>query len=139
MSMRKKAIISISSNQEENNDDSIEVVTPGEFYKEENEYCAVYNETEISGMEGTTTTLKISPSRISLLREGTTSAKMDFEENNPCVTLYNTPYGMLELKIDTQKLNIDIDDKGGEVFINYHMSIAGQNPQATELKIKIKS
>ena len=137
--MDKKALISISSAQKESKEDKIEVVTPGKFYKEHDTYYAVYDETEISGMEGTTTTLQIWPNKLSLVRIGTTSAKMEFEKNSPCTTLYNTPYGMLEIKIETNDLKVEVGDSGGEVSVNYNMSIAGQKPQNTELQIKIKS
>ncbi|WP_055669374.1 DUF1934 domain-containing protein [Desnuesiella massiliensis] len=137
--MDKKALISISSAQKESKEDKIEVVTPGKFYKEEDTYYAVYDETEISGMEGTTTTLQIWPNKLSLVRIGTTSAKMEFEKNSPCTTLYNTPYGMLEIKIETNDLKVEVGDGGGEISVNYNMSIAGQKPQNTELQIKIKS
>ena len=46
--MKKKAIISISSNQEIDKEDMIEVVTPGDFYSEGNGYHVAYEETEIS-------------------------------------------------------------------------------------------
>lgn len=137
--MKKKYIISISSKQTIDKDDVIEVVTPGEFYKENNKYYAIYDETEISGMEGTKTTLEISENKVALIREGSTNARMDFEEENQCVTLYNTPYGVLELKINTNKIDIDVNDDGGAVFINYDMNISGQGSQTTELNIKIKS
>lgn len=137
--MNKKAVISISSNASLEKDDLIEVLTPGEYYKEKDTYYAVYDETEISGMEGTTTTLEIRPNKLSLVREGTTSAKMEFEKNNKYVTLYNTPYGVLELLIQTNELSMEVDDNGGQIFINYNMSISGQKPQRTELKINIKA
>jgi uncharacterized beta-barrel protein YwiB (DUF1934 family) len=137
--MTRKAIIGISSNQTSKKDDIIEVLTPGEYYKKAGVYYAVYDETEISGMEGTTTTLEIYDQKITLIREGTTSAKMEFQKNNKYVTLYNTPYGALELIIQTKELTMDISDEGGQIFIDYNMSIAGQNPQKTELKINIKA
>src|SRR5690349_9837156 len=115
----KKAIISVSSKQPEIDENLIEVVTPGEFYKEGDSYYANYNETEISGMEGTKTTLRIFPKRLLLVREGTTTAEMNFEEKLEHITLYNTPHGILELKIKTKDLNINIDDKGGDIEINY--------------------
>ncbi|SHI70416.1 DUF1934 domain-containing protein [Clostridium intestinale] len=137
--MKKKALISIISNQNYEDDDVIEVVTPGEFYINNDGYEAIYEETEISGMEGTTTKLKIFGNEISLEREGTTTTKMDFKKNNNYITLYNTPYGMLELKINTKNLKIDMSDDGGEVQIDYNLSISGQPPQETQLKIKINS
>jgi len=74
--MKKKAIISVSSKQTDE-EEPIEVVTPGSFYKKNDSYYAVYKETELSGMEGTTTTLKIKKDKFSLIRMGSTSTKMD--------------------------------------------------------------
>ncbi|KAJ53283.1 uncharacterized beta-barrel protein YwiB (DUF1934 family) [Clostridium tetanomorphum] len=139
--MKKKALISVSSIQSKKKEDTIEVVTPGDFYKKENCYYVVYNETEISGMEGTTTTFRINSqdNKFSLIRMGTTSTKMEFEEKKDNTILYNTPYGTLELKLDTKKLDIDVNDEGGNVTINYNMGVSGQKPQNTILKITIKA
>jgi uncharacterized beta-barrel protein YwiB (DUF1934 family) len=137
--MRKQAIISLISKQKENENDIIEVVTPGKFYKKEQEYYVVYEETEISGMEGTTTTLKINKDKLTLLRKGTTNTKMIFEEDYRDTILYSTPHGVLELLVDTKQIQIDINDMGGEVKVNYDMSIAGQNPLTTQLEVSIKS
>ena len=41
------------------NDELIEVVTPGSLKKENDEIVAMYKETEISGMSGTDTKLRI--------------------------------------------------------------------------------
>lgn len=136
--MEKKAVISISSNQTANND-TIEVLTPGSYVKNKNHYYAIYDETQISGMEGTTTRLEIYPEKLFLIREGTTSATMEFEKNNNFMTLYNTPYGVLELQIKTKDLKVNVGDNGGEVFIDYLMSVGGQKPQKTELRINIKA
>ncbi|MFL0195572.1 DUF1934 domain-containing protein [Clostridium sp. WILCCON 0269] len=135
--MKKKAIISVSSKQVDN--EVIEVVTPGNFYMKNDSYYAVYEETELSGMEGTTTTLKIKDDKFSLIRMGSTSTKMDFNKNKKSVSIYKTPYGTIELKIQTSRLNININEAGGDVFVNYSMSAAGQAPQNTQLRINIKT
>lgn len=136
--MKQKAIISVSSKQSLNEEEVIEVVTPGDFYKKENYYYAVYEETELSGMSGTRTTLKIGKDKFSLIRMGSTSAKMDFDKKNKNISMYNTPYGTLELKIETKDLEIDIDNNGGDVLVNYDMSLSGQTPYSTMLKVNIK-
>jgi uncharacterized beta-barrel protein YwiB (DUF1934 family) len=137
--MKQKAIISVSSKQSINEEELIEVVTPGDFYKKENYYYAVYEETELSGMNGTKTTLKIGKDKFSLIRMGSTSAKMDFDKKNKNISMYNTPYGTLELKIETKDLDIDIDDHGGNILVNYNMSLSGQTPYSTMLKVNIKT
>ncbi len=136
--MKKKAIISVSSRQL-GDDENIEVVTPGIFYKENDNYYAEYAETEISGMEGTTTTLKINPDKFSLIRIGSTNAEMDFDKKSNSISMYNTPYGTLELKIETKKLDIKVNEAGGDIFIKYLLSVVGQEPLDTTLKINIKA
>lgn len=136
--MSKKAIISICSTQDIGEKEKIEVVTVGEFSINGDEFIATYDETEISGMEGTKTTLKIKGDKVVLHREGTTSTKMEFQKNNTQVALYNTPYGMLELKTLTKELDLDVNEKGGNISIKYHLIAGGQEPIKTNLDMKIK-
>ncbi|MCY6485603.1 DUF1934 domain-containing protein [Clostridium aestuarii] len=136
---KKKAIISVLSKQKGSENDAIEIVTQGEFYKKEECYYAVYDETELSGMKGTTTTFKIKPDQFSLIRMGSTTGKMNFKHNGKDVSMYNTPYGTLELFIDTQKIDIDINDDGGSIAIGYDMKLEGQKAIKTELDINIKT
>ncbi|EHK2366970.1 DUF1934 domain-containing protein [Clostridium perfringens] len=136
--MSKKAIISICSTQDIGEKEKIEVVTVGEFSINGDEFIATYDETEISGMEGTKTTLKIKGDKVLLHREGTTSTKMEFQKDNTQVALYNTPYGMLELKTSTKELDLDVNEKGGNISIKYHLIAGGQEPIKTNLDMKIK-
>ncbi|MCB2289206.1 DUF1934 domain-containing protein [Clostridium sp. CS001] len=139
--MKKNAIISVVSrqNDSEDEDDIIEVVTPGKFYKEDNSYYAVYEETEISGMKGTTTTLKIDEERFTLIRTGTTNTEMKFKKDARDLTLYNTPHGGLDLTVDTKDLKMNINSNGGDVFIDYDMIIGNQQTLSTILEINIKA
>lgn len=136
--MEKKAIISVISNANIEDDDMIEVVSPGSFEKIEDGFKATYEETEISGMEGTTTILTIKENQVILEREGTTSTKMIFKEDEDSIVLYNTPYGMLEMAISTNNLDVKIDEEGGKLDIEYEMSVYGQPPFNTKLSLSIK-
>lgn len=139
--MKKNAIISVVSKQSDSEDDGdvIEVVTPGQFYKEDNCYYAIYEETEISGMKGTTTTLKIDEERFTLKRTGTTNTEMKFKKYERDLTLYNTPHGALDLTVDTKELKMNVNDNGGDVFIDYDMIVGNQQILSTTLQINIKS
>lgn len=137
--MKKKAVISVTSIQNDDEKEKIEVVTPGDFYKKESCYYVIYDETEISGMKGTTTTIKIFPDKIMLIRMGTTSSKMTFKKDLRDLNLYNTPYGTLELEIITKELDINVDDNGGDISINYEMLVSGKEMYDTVLQINIKT
>ena len=138
MLFEKNATISIVSNASMEEDEKIEVVSPGKFLKKDECYCVIYEETEISGMEGTTTILTIQENQVILEREGTTSTKMIFNEDEDSISLYNTPYGMLEITIITNNLDIQMGEDGGKLDIEYEMSVYGQPSFNTKLSLNIK-
>jgi uncharacterized beta-barrel protein YwiB (DUF1934 family) len=137
--MSKKAVISVASKQSGQEDEAIEIVTQGKFFNKGNSFYAVYDETELSGMAGTTTTIKVNEDKLTLIRLGTTNARVEFKNNHKSVSMYDTPYGTLELGVDTKKLDININDEGGRAFVDYNMSLAGQKPLRTILEINIKA
>ena len=55
------------------------------------------------------------------------------------LTLYNTPHGALDLTVDTRELKMNVDNSGGNVFIDYDMIIGNQQVLSTILEIKIKA
>ena len=137
--MEKSAIISVRSFSDLNKDEVIEVVTPGKFHLGESEFKAVYEESEISGMDGTTTTLVIKGEALILEREGSTTTRMEFKKGEEVVSLYNTPYGMMNINIYTKELDIDMDDDGGVIYTKYILGLEGQSGITIELKVKIRA
>lgn len=137
--MEKSAIISVRSFSDLNKDEVIEVVTPGKFHLGESEFKAVYEESEISGMDGTTTTLVIKDDALILEREGSTTTRMEFKKGEEVVSLYNTPYGMMNINISTKELDIDMDDDGGVIYTKYILGLEGQSGITIELKVKIRA
>lgn len=137
--MEKSAIISVRSFSDLNKDEVIEVVTPGKFHLGESEFKAVYEESEISGMDGTTTTLVIKDEALILEREGSTTTRMEFKKGEEVVSLYNTPYGMMNINISTKELDIDMDEDGGVIYTKYVLGLEGQPGITTELKVKIRA
>ncbi|SJP51764.1 Uncharacterized protein conserved in bacteria [Clostridioides difficile] len=89
-------------------------------------------------MDGTTTTLNIKDNSMVLERVGSINTNMEFKEGVTAVSLYNTPYGILDLNVDTKKLKINIDENGGEIHSKYVLGLEGQEGISTELSIKIK-
>lgn len=63
-----------------------------------------YQETELTGMEGTTTSFLIEGDRATLTRSGTVTSQMVFQPGQPHSSLYNTPWGALTVDIVTTRL-----------------------------------
>lgn len=79
----KKALITVKGIQKnaQNETDTIELVTEGRFSKKGEYYYIKYDESEISGLDKTTTTLKVGEDSVVLMRFGENQSKMIFEKD----------------------------------------------------------
>jgi len=121
-----KVIVNIKSVQKTigEEDGIIEFVTEGEVTFKNDSLYVLYKESELSGMEGNTTTLKIHGDTVIMKRYGSASSKIEYKVGHECTSQYHTPYGVFNLITNTKELMIDIkDNKEGKINIAYDMKI----------------
>ena len=80
--------------------DATELVTEGVLEPTEEGLRLRYQESELTGMEGTETVFEVTPTRVILRRTGAVNSQMVFEEGQQHTSLYETPMG--ELTVDIQ-------------------------------------
>ena len=128
----KDVIISVVGMQlGENGPDSMELVTAGKYGISSDEFRLTWQESEISGMEGTKTSLTVQPGFVSLHREGALNTRMDFEEGKKHYFLYETPFGSATMGLSTRSIRSRLDRHGGELEIDYvidmDQTVVGRN------------
>lgn len=98
--MTDNVIISIKGKQlyAESGPDEMELVTSGVLKRDSRGgFLVSYQESELTGLEGTTTKLHVHGGRVTLLREGGVNSQMVFEEGRRHLSMYETPYGELHI------------------------------------------
>ena len=137
--MEKNVIISIKGVQrlEDADPDTMELVTEGRLEQDGNSYTLSYQESELTGLEGTTTTFRIAPDRITLRREGTLNSEMIFQEGQKHVSLYETPYGGLMLGVNTHRAKADLGTAGGRLSIRYALEVDSQPIGENSFEIQV--
>ena len=131
--MEKDVIISIKGMQkyEHADPDVIELITKGRLAEREGNFTLTYQESELTGLEGTRTTIQVEGEQVTLLREGGVNSQMVFQEGRRHMSMYNTPYGAIEIGINTRHLMADLHAQGGEIEIDYAIEVdhalAGRN------------
>ena len=139
--MNNNALITMKSKQDiEGEEDLIEVTTVGNYSKKGNKFYVTYEGSEISGYDGSKTTIKINntDNSLMLLRRGSTTTQMFFERGNKYTGLYNTPFGVLTVDVSTKDLKIDVGEDGGEVSLDYFVGINNEFPVRNSLYMQIK-
>ena len=132
--MTDNVIISIKGQQlyAESSPDEIELVTAGTLKRDSRGgFTVSYQESELTGLEGTTTKLHIDGGKVTLLREGNINSQMVFEEGRRHLSMYETPYGELSIGVNTRRMRSTLGETGGDLEIDYAIEIdnllAGQN------------
>ena len=118
--------------------DETKLMTEGTMEITDAGYLLSYQETELTGMEGTTTTFEVAGGRVTLTRSGTVNSQMIFEEGRQHTSLYETPFGELPVDIQTSSLRHTLSERGGLMEIRYSIAVAHTVTGRNCFKIQVK-
>lgn len=140
--MNKDVMISVKGIQTSPNDreaNQMELVTEGKYYKKGDTYYITYKESKVTGMEGTTTMVKVcEDGMVTLIRFGTVNTQFIFKEGKRYTSYYDTMYGTFIVDILTKTVSIDVDDRGGDIRVDYNIEIDKDKKGETDFYIKIR-
>lgn len=137
--MEKSVIISVKGNQNTDEDaGKLELITEGRYYRQDNAYFVTYRESEVTGMEGTVTTLKIADGIVTLVRTGSVNSQFIFERGQKHVSYYDTSYGAFIVGVLATDVNIKVDDKGGEIRVGYQLEIDNNSSGTNDFHMFIR-
>ena len=124
-------------------DDTVEFITEGKVYKKGSSTYIVYEETDMSGVEGVKTTLRIDGENgVRMKRVGNQilmDTVMDFQKGKRFNSIYDTPFGAFEMEVLTNKIINDIEPENctGNLFIDYEISLKGLSESRSLLNIEV--
>ena len=139
--MTDNVIISIRGRQlyAESSPDEVELVTSGTLKRDgAGGYIVSYAETELTGLEGTTTTFEVRDPQVILTRTGSVNSQMVFEEGKQHTSLYETPFGELAIDIQTSRLRHSLTEQGGLMDLRYSISVDHSVTGRNAFKIRVR-
>jgi uncharacterized beta-barrel protein YwiB (DUF1934 family) len=140
--MEKDVMIRINgiSTQSEDQEsaDVVEFFTSGRYSRDEDSYYITYAESEITGLEGTTTTLKVDPACVTLMRSGAVRSHMVFEKDHKHFSYYETPYGSVMVGVNAFRLVNDLNEHGGNLEVDYSVDIDSSEAGVSAFRINVR-
>ncbi len=138
--MHKEVLVTVKGTQtnEFGEKDTIELITKGNYYYKNSSYYIVYNESELSGLEGATTSLKAESARVTLNRMGSAEMKQIFEEGVHNEGMYITSCGSIEMRVLPRKVEVRLDHSGGSIDLGYDIEMDREKLGYNELSITVK-
>ena len=123
--MKQDVVLSIRGRQsyEGQEADVIELVTEGTMELVNGGWDISYEESELTGMAGVTTTFRVEPGKVILRRTGKLRSEMVFQEGVRHESLYQLDFGALLMAITAKQVFFDIVSDGGVIDLTYSIEI----------------
>jgi len=119
--------------------DQMELMTEGVMtIADDGEIWLEYQETELTGMAGTTTRFAVKDDAVVLTRTGLVNSQMIFQRGKRHSSVYETPWGAMLVDIATSVLNCRLHSRGGILVVKYSISVDHELMGENELKIQIR-
>lgn len=137
--MRKVVVTVVGTQTDAGGEESrIEFVTVGSRQDRDGVSYITYRESEITGMEGTTTLLKLYPDRLTLVRMGAVELKQEFSRGLTSHSTYITPYGSLKMAVSTRHFAMAAAGGKEAVTAGYDLEIDGRWQSYNTLSVEIR-
>ena len=139
----KEVMIRIKGKQvsKDTGEDEMEFVTEGKLYHRNGAIYLLYEETELSGVPGCHTRLRLRDGEIQMKRFGEgagTGSEILFEQGKRYNGYYETPYGPIPLEVLTNHVISSIKEDGsGDIDIEYDISLKGLLESRNTLNITL--
>ena len=119
--------------------DGVELMTEGTLEPVEGGGLLLsYQESALTGLEGTTTTFEVRGPQVILSRTGSVNSQMVFEEGKQHTSLYETPFGELAIDIQTSRLRHSLTERGGLMDLRYSISVDHSVTGRNAFKIRVR-
>lgn len=138
--MDNNALISLKTLQESYDGmkpNEIELQTKGRFAERNGKFYIIYEESELTGFENTTTTIKVSSDSVSMTRNGKYSSKMVFRKGEKRLCNYTTPFGNIPVSVSPTYLESDMTEAGGNVRIDYVLDLNNNDYLKNSLNLTV--
>ncbi|MGM9605558.1 MAG: DUF1934 domain-containing protein [Faecousia sp.] len=99
----------------------------------------IYEESELTGLAGVTTTFRVEPEKVTLIRTGKLSSTMVFQEGVAHDSLYRMEFGALMISVKATRLFFDIVPDGGSIDLVYNIVIENTEAGVIDYHLDIRA
>ena len=123
--MKQNVVLSIIGRQSymDQDPEQLELVTDGVLEDIGNSWVLSYEESDLTGMAGVTTTFVVESDKITLKRTGKLNSQMVFQEGVTHESLYEMEFGALMISVCADRIMADICHDGGMIDLIYTIEL----------------
>ena len=137
--MTKEILLSIAGlHLTDGENGNIEVVTAGDYYSRGGKHYILYDEVT-EGMSGhTSNVIKVGENSLEITKRGLTNARLVVEKGKRHRTVYQMPFGGIELALTGQNLEVTETEKSIDIRAEYVLEINEENLAECTIEMNIR-
>ena len=138
--MRIPVVLSIEGKQSylDQDPEIIELVTEGVMERNGEVWSLSYEESDLTGLAGVTTTFRLQPGKVILDRTGKLTSQMIFVEGQQHDSLYQMEFGALMLSVKATRVEYNLTEEGGTVDLSYQIEIEQTSAGTIDYHLEIR-
>lgn len=139
--MKQPVVLSIRGRQRyaDQEPEIIELVTEGTMEFRSGGWDITYEESELTGLAGVTTTFRVEPGKVVLDRKGALNSQMVFQEGVAHDSLYQMEFGALMITVKATSVFYDIVSDGGVIDLVYNINIENTEAGVIDYHLDIRA
>ena len=139
--MKQEVTLAIEGRQtyQDQEPEIIQLVTDGTMEFRNGGWDISYEESELTGLAGVTTTFRVEPGMVTLTRKGALNSTMIFQKNVVHESLYQMPFGALMLAVKATRVVFDIVSDGGFIDLSYNINIENSEAGVIDYHLDIRA
>lgn len=139
--MKREVLLSIRGQQayRDQEPDVIELVTEGTMEYRDGGWDIQYEESDLTGLAGVTTTFRVEPEQIILTRTGRLHSQMIFREGVNHESLYQMEFGALMITVCATRIFAQLCQDGGMIDLVYNIDIEQSTAGTVDYHLDIRS
>ena len=139
--MEKSVMITIKGTQKDlqGQMQNMEFVTGGTMKQYGGKFFISYEESELTGTEGVTTTFEVDGGSVKMHRTGKLRSTMEFVEGVRTESLYALEFGTLVLGVTARRIEAAMSETGGNIYLEYVVELERQPLGLNTYDIRVKA
>ena len=138
--MTRDVMISICGLQflEDGMDDDIETVQQGQYFFRSGSHFLLYDEYLEDFREPVKSVIRIRGRELTLTRRGPMNVQMNFAQGKKTLTRYQTPYGVMTIGLDTDRVECQVSESGLSIEVDYALEANYQYVADWRIQIEVR-
>lgn len=136
--MKEEVVVKVHSTHQGEQEEVIKTMVEGRYSFVENRHSVRYQEVDPEHNISTDVTLHFLDNQVEMIRKGMGNTRMFFKKNQKTCSMYQTPYGELEMGMHTTEIRVKETEEQIQLLLCYALEMNQSHVANCKVEVTIE-